>query len=504
MSHILMIQGTASSAGKSLITAALCRIYARRAFRVAPFKAQNMALNSYVTPDGLELGRAQALQARAANTEVDSRMNPVLLKPEGSAVSQLVVNGKTTGRIKAGEYWSKRSDLWPQVSKALDSLRKDFDLVFMEGAGSPAEINLKESDIVNMAPARYAAAPILLTGDIDRGGVFASFVGTLALMNNEERSLFAGFIINKFRGDPGLLQPGLDMLKEISGLPTLGVVPWIQDLLLAEEDSVALDAALRSSHQQRFSAWSGGKKPGTVDILIPRFPRIANFDDLDALAMEAGVQLRFCSRSEDFGEPDAVLLPGSKAVTADLAWLRACGLARKIQSATCPVVGICGGYQILGLSIRDPYGVESEAASKEIAGLGLLQHHTVFSKDKRLGRRSLRLAAGKGPFSQTAGMEVCGYEVHMGSHSPSNDEAIFADDDGGLGSRNISGQIWGTYLHGIFDEAPFRRVWLRSLGWEEEGPAQSLHERRELELDRLADTVEAALDMPAVDRLLGI
>lgn len=507
-----MIQGTSSSAGKSLLTAGLCRIYARRSYRVAPFKAQNMALNSYVTPDGLEIGRAQALQAFAAGTEIDYRMNPVLLKPEGNACSQLIVNGRLSGRIHAGEYWRERSVLWPHVTQALDSLRADFDLVFMEGAGSPAEINLKASDIVNMAPARHAGAPILLVGDIDRGGVFASFVGTLALMDPDERKLFAGFVINKFRGDLGLLQDGLCMLQEKTGLPTLGVVPWIQDLLLAEEDSVALDSALRSSRGQRFSSFSSGKKTGTVEILVPRFPRISNFDDLDALAMEEGVKLRFCTRAEDFGEPDAVLLCGTKSVVADLLWLKNSGLEQKIREYSAPgsrrvfsVIGICGGYQMLGSSLNDNEAADGmPTASSPVPALGLLGHRTVFSGTKQLTRRSVLLAQGPGPFAEAAGARITGYEVHMGFHEQCSDIPLFADDTGCLGSRTADGRIWGTYLHGVFDEAPFRRAWLRSLGWKAAGPGQSLHARREAELDRLADAVEAALDMAAVDRLLGL
>lgn len=509
MARTLMVQGTASSAGKTLLVAALCRLYARRGLRTAPFKAQNMALNSFVTPDGLELGRAQALQARAAGVEVDVRMNPVLLKPEGDSTSQVVLLGKPWKRVKAGEYWRERSVLWPAVTDSLDSLGKEYDLVVVEGAGSPAEINLKATDIVNMAVARYARAPVLLVGDIDRGGVFASFVGTLALLEEDERDLVAGFVVNKFRGDPELLRPGLDMLRERTGKPTLGVVPWIPDLLLAEEDSVALDAASRAAGARRFGSAPRGTRNGAVEIGVVRFPRISNFDDLDALAMEAGVSLRFVDRADQFGDPDAVILPGSKATLADLEWLKRTGLAdrvRRSREGGIPVVGICGGYQMLGRAVEDPDGVESGGPAVA-AGLGLLSHRTLFRGTKTLTRTKARIAPGAGAFGTAAGAEVSGYEVHMGVSADVAEAALFDDgssDPVRLGTRSADGTVWGSYLHGVFDEAPFRRAWLRSFGWVGEGAGESLSARRERELDRLADAAGEALDLKTIDRLLGL
>lgn len=510
MPRALMVQGTASSAGKSLLVAALCRIYARSGLRVAPFKAQNMALNSYVTPDGLELGRAQALQARAAGVEVDVRMNPVLLKPEGNSVSQVVVLGQPWKRVPAGEYWRERGTLWSAVTGAFDELRDRFDLVVVEGAGSPAEINLKASDIVNMAVARYARAPVLLVGDIDRGGVFASFVGTLALLEEEERDLVAGFVVNKFRGDRDLLQPGLDMLRERTGKPTLGVVPWIEGLLLAEEDSVALESAARSGRERRFSSSPRGSRGGRVDIAVIRFPRISNFDDLDALAMEEGVDLRFVEDLRHFGDPDAVILPGTKATLEDLRWLASSGLVPRIQEARrrgASIVGICGGYQMLGLSVEDPDGVEGPSGPSGAEALGLLSHRTRFLPSKTLTRVEARLSSPAPALREASGCPVIGYEVHMGVSVGGVEEALLEDsspDPGRLGTRNADGSVWGTYLHGVFDEAPFRRAWLRSLGWAGEGPGEALSARRERELDRLADAVAESLDLGALDRLLEL
>ncbi|HID65180.1 MAG TPA: cobyric acid synthase, partial [Anaerolineae bacterium] len=335
----LMIQGTASSAGKSLLVAALCRIFCQDGVRVAPFKAQNMALNSFVTREGHEMGRAQVVQAQAAGLEPHVDMNPILLKPEQDARSQVVVMGRPWATLAAGEYYRRKGELWPVVTAALDRLRERYDLVVIEGAGSPAEINLRDSDIVNMAVARYARAPVLLVGDIDRGGVFASLVGTMVLLEEDERRLIKGFVINKFRGDVALLQDGLTMLEQRTGVPVLGVVPFIRDLQIAEEDSVALGEPLRRSLES-----SQGRE---VDIAAIRLPRISNFDDFDALALEEGVQVRFVDGPDQLGHPQAVILPGTKSTIADLLWLRQVGLARalcELAENGTPVVGICGGY----------------------------------------------------------------------------------------------------------------------------------------------------------------
>ena len=353
----LMIQGTASSAGKSLLVAALCRIFHQDGVRVAPFKAQNMALNSFVTREGHEMGRAQVVQAQAAGLEPHVDMNPILLKPEQDARSQVVVMGKPWAALAAGEYYRRKGELWSVVTAALDRLRERYDLVVIEGAGSPAEINLRESDIVNMAVARYARAPVLLVGDIDRGGVFAALVGTMVLLEEGERRLIKGFVINKFRGDVTLLHDGLTMLEERTGVPVLGVVPFIRDLQIAEEDSVALDGVSQAGDRGQGTGEKGQGISDKVDIAVIRLPRISNFDDFDALALEEGVQVRFVDDPDRLGHPQAVILPGTKSTIADLLWLRRVGLARAICALAengIPVVGICGGYQMLGRTISDP------------------------------------------------------------------------------------------------------------------------------------------------------
>jgi len=511
----LMIQGTASSVGKSLLTAALCRIYARKGIRVAPFKAQNMALNSWVTPDGLEIGRAQALQAFAARVDIDVRMNPILLKPEGESVSQVVLNGKPWKRAKAGEYWNERAILWPAVTSALDSLRSDHELVIIEGAGSPAEINLRKGDIVNMAVALYANAPVLLVGDIDRGGVFASFVGTLALLEEEERALVKAFIINKFRGDLALLSDGLAMLADrTGGRPTLAVVPWIRGLALAEEDSTALDEdryiyqpeGISGGNLSAADPRAGPSSGRVVDIAVVRFPRISNFDDVDALASETGVRVRFVSSRASLGNSDAIILPGSKSSIADLAWLEESGLGKAVRAFALrggAVVGLCGGYQMLGKAIKDPLGTEGGG---ECTGLGLLGHETVFGMEKSIKRTKAVVEGGEGAFAFASGVLVEGYEVHMGITSRLPGQAAFRVEDGsGEGARTADGRVWGTYLHGVFDRPEFRRAWLRSIGWTgSPDGGEALSELRDRELDRLADQVEASMDMKALDTIIGL
>jgi adenosylcobyric acid synthase len=404
----LMIQGTASSAGKSLLVAALCCIFHQDGVRVAPFKAQNMALNSFVTRGGHEMGRAQVVQAQAAGLEPCVDMNPILLKPEQDARSQVVVMGKPWATLAAGEYYRRKGELWAVVTAALDRLRERYDLVIMEGAGSAAEINLRESDIVNMAVARYANAPVLLVGDIDRGGVFASLVGTMVLLEEDERRLIKGFVINKFRGDAALLHDGLAMLEERTGVPVLGVVPFIRDLQIAEEDSVALEEPWRRLRIK--------PSPGCeVDIAVVRLPRISNFDDFDALALEEGVQVRFIDGPDRLGRPQAIVLPGTKNTITDLLWLRRVGLARAICELAekgIPVVGICGGYQMLGRTISAPNRVES--AEGQVDGLGLLPVDTVFEAVKATYQARARIETDRGFFAKIEGQEIEGYEIHMG------------------------------------------------------------------------------------------
>jgi adenosylcobyric acid synthase len=507
---ILMIQGTASSAGKSLLVAALCRIFHQDKVRVAPFKAQNMALNSFVTREGHEMGRAQVVQAQAASLEPHVDMNPILLKPEQDARSQVVVMGKPWTTLAAGEYYQRKKELWSVVTAALDRLRERYDLVVIEGAGSPAEINLRGGDIVNMAVAKYVKAPVLLVGDIDRGGVFASLVGTMVLLEEDERRLIKGFIINKFRGDVALLYDGLTMLEERTGVPVLGVVPFIRDLQIAEEDSVALGEPLRRFYSQPFGELRTLPSQGCeVDIAVIRLPRISNFDDLDALALEEGVQVRFVNSPDRLGRPRAIILPGTKSTIADLLWLRRVGLARAIcelAEKDISVVGICGGYQMLGRTISDPSGVES--AEGQVEGLGLLPVDTMFEAVKATYQARARIETNRGFFAEIEGQEIEGYEIHMG-HSRGGEPAfrllargdqLVDAPDGAVDER---GQVFGTYLHGLFDNPNLRWAWLRSLGWDAAFSGLSMAEVREREYDRLAQQVRQSLDMERVYQIVG-
>ena len=347
---VLMVQGTASYVGKSTLAAALCRIFRQDGLRAAPFKAQNMSNNSYVTRDGGEIGRAQAVQAEAAGIEAAVEMNPILLKPEADNRSQVVVLGRTLRSADARSYFDMKSRLWPVVTRSLDKLRNQYDIVVIEGAGSPAEVNLKQDEIVNMRVARYADAPVLLAGDIDRGGVFASLVGTLELLDSEERAHIKAFIVNKFRGEMAILEPGLRWLEDRTGVPVAGVVPYFHDICIAEEDSVALKPHGKTG------------RPAPLDLAVVCLPHISNFDDLDPLEREPGVGLRYVHSVEELGAPDMIIIPGTKTTVADLDWLRMRGLAGRIQTLSgngAIVIGICGGYQILGARILDPLRVES-------------------------------------------------------------------------------------------------------------------------------------------------
>jgi adenosylcobyric acid synthase len=492
----LMILGTHSDAGKSIMVTALCRILAQEGYRVAPFKAQNMALNAGVTPAGHEIGRATITQAEAAGIQPHVDMNPVLLKPEGNQRSQVVLNGRHHTHIEASNWLSLKSFLWPHVTAALDRLREQYDLVIMEGAGSPVEINLKEGDIVNMRVARYAQAPTLLVGDIDRGGVFAALVGTMVLLEPEERALVKGFVINKFRGEVSLLGDGLRLLQERAfNVPTLGVIPFLPDIGVAAEDSVALDGQRGSS-----------EKWGMVDIAVIRLPKISNFDDFDPLKAEPGVQVRFVERVEELGQPAAIVLPGTKMTLAGLDWLVKTGLAEGIVAAAqanTAIVGICGGYQILGRTLRDPDGVEAEPGA-QAAGLNLLPLETVFVGNKRTVQVQATLHSHAGPFAALQGTPIHGYEIHMG-RSYALDPALphlcyigLADQGHGDGLLSPSGQIWGTYLHGLFDNDVLRHTWLRTLGWQGQGQSFNRH----LAYNRLADHVRAHLDMAALRAII--
>jgi adenosylcobyric acid synthase len=496
-----MVQGTSSSAGKSLLAAALCRAFARKGLRVAPFKAQNMSNNAAVCADGAEIGRAQAVQAVAAGLEPSADMNPVLLKPEADSRSQVVVLGRPWRTLRAGSYYRRKDELWPVVTAALDRLRAAHELVVIEGAGSPVELNLRAADIVNMALARHAQAPVLLVGDIDRGGIFAQLLGTLWLLPPEERALVRGLVVNRFRGDPALFADGVRLLEERGGVPVLGVLPYLPGLALPEEDSVALDAATL-------------RPPAAlVDVAVIHLPHIANFDDFDPLRAEPGVGLRYVRSPAALGRPHAVILPGTKSTLADLAWLRAQGLAEAIQRLATQgvaIVGICGGYQMLGRVIRDPSRVESPGG--EAPGLGLLPLETTFETSKATHQARARVLGGPGWLGALAGQEVEGYEIHMGRTAGGNPWLEVARRNGptGLpdGAASDDGRAWGCYLHGLFASAALRRAWLASLcaAWPEKGVARPaarasggpLHQA----LDRLADAVEAALDMRRLEAIL--
>ena len=460
-----MVQGTASSVGKTVLTAGLCRHFANQGLRVAPFKSQNMALNSFATADGLEMGRAQVIQARACRVEPRVEMNPILLKPEADHVSQVVVMGRVEGRYQAAAYYREKPRLLRVVEEALTRLREEHDLVVIEGAGSPAEINLAEHDIVNMRVADLADAPVLLAGDIDRGGVFAAFVGTLELLPAQHRSRIRAFMVNKFRGDRSLLEPGLQALTERTGKPVLGVVPHLSNLGLPEEDSVALEAPAACG-----------------PIAVVKLPHISNFDDFDPLPV------RYVSQPEELAGAAAIVVPGTKATVADLAWLRDRGLDRAILESEAPVVGICGGFQMLGTSIRDPLGVESSVP--EISGLGLLPVETIFEPEKTTVQTRAVTVTGE--------QALEGYQIHMGRTVLHDGVRPFARLADGSLDGAMKGRAWGTYLHGLFHNAAFRASWLSSLGLAD-GRASDPDP-----YDRLATVLERSLDIPLLHQIAGI
>jgi len=508
---VLMVQGTSSSAGKSLLVTALCRIYARRGIKVAPFKAQNMSNNAAVCADGSEIGRAQALQAAAAGLAPTVDMNPVLIKPEADSRSQVILMGRPWHTLEAKTYYEKKEILWEHVTAALDRLREAYDLVIIEGAGSAAEINLKRGDIVNMAVARYANAPVLLIGDIDRGGIFAQLLGTLWLLDPDERALVRGLMVNKFRGDLALFSDGVQILEEKGGVPVLGVVPYLRTLNLPDEDAVSVEDVSRKpfAFSNADSAPAFTLQPDSVsqiDIAVLALPRISNFDDFDPLKAESGVTLRYVSSAAEFGTTTAVIIPGTKSTIADLDWLRKTGLAEAITKFAKQggvVVGICGGYQMLGESINDPHHVESKV--EHTSGLGLLPVHTEFSKEKATFQAQARINCQRGWMARLDESTVSGYEIHMGEtpsqtswleiFSRNGDQVKVAD-----GSVSSDGKIWGCYLHGIFVNDEFRHAWLESLGWK--GSALSQSEIFNHSLETLADTVEGALNMDLLEKII--
>jgi adenosylcobyric acid synthase len=483
----LLVAGTTSDAGKSVLTAGLCRWMARQGVRVAPFKAQNMSLNSAVTPDGAEIGRAQVMQAAAARIEPDTRMNPVLLKPGSDRRSQLVLLGHPVAEVDAVEYRGHATALLQVALDSLAELRREFDVVICEGAGSPAEINLRESDIANMGLARAARLPVIVVGDIDRGGVFAALYGTLALLEPADQALVAGYVINKFRGALELLEPGIRMLGERTGRQPFGIIPWREGLWLDAEDSLAIGGA-------------GGTAVGTADVsglrgdvlrvAVVRLPRISNFTDIDALASEPGVLVRYADRPAELADADLVVLPGSRATVADLTWLRKRGLAEMIlHRARCgrPVLGICGGYQMLAGEIDD----EVESGAGVVRGLGLLPVRVAFGAEKKLGR----------PAGTVAGVAVTGYEIHHGVATVQNDSA--EEFIGGC----RGGAVWGTSWHGLLENDEFRRIFLTEIAAIAgrdftAAPGTVFAAVREARLDALGDLVAEHLDTSAICRLI--
>ena len=484
MAKNIMIQGTMSNAGKSLLAAGLCRIFKQDGYRVAPFKSQNMALNSFITKTGAEMGRAQVVQAEAAGIEPDVRMNPILLKPTTDVGSQVIVNGQVQGNMRAMEYYRRKREFIPAVMEAYNALDREYDIIVIEGAGSPAEINLKATDIVNMGLAELVDAPVLLVGDIDRGGVFAQLYGTIALLEPQEQQRIKGTIVNKFRGDRAILQPGIDILEKICGVPVAGVIPYTH-VDIDDEDSLST----------RLHTGDGRKD---IDIAVVKLPRISNFTDVSPLERFESVSVRYIERPDQLHQPDMILLPGTKSTIADLLWLRQSGLEAAIcqQAARgCIVFGICGGYQMLGASVRDPLGVEA-AGVTEIKGMGLLPMDTVFQGEKVQQQTSGVFGEIPGALHSLSGMKYTGYEIHMGRSQQQ------------LAPLVNQGNVYGSYIHGIFDGAGIAQAIIGDLAARKGIDPGTLtvfdpERYKQEQYDKLADAVRGGLDMDFVYKVLN-
>lgn len=483
MAKNIMIQGTMSNAGKSLLAAALCRIFKQDGYRVAPFKSQNMALNSYITKAGGEMGRAQVVQAEAAGIAPDVRMNPILLKPTTDVGSQVIVNGQVQGNMRAMEYFRRKPEYFPAVMEAYNSLAAEYDIIVIEGAGSPAEINLKKDDIVNMGLAKRVDAPVLLVGDIDRGGVFAQLYGTVALLEEDERARIKGTIVNKFRGDRAILEPGLEMLEKLCGVPVAGVIPYTH-VDIDDEDSLS----------ERF----GSRQRKLLDIAVIRLPRISNFTDFSPFERYENVSVRYVNSVGDLHQPDLILIPGTKSTIADLLWLRQSGMEAAILKAAdagTPVFGICGGFQMLGRSVSDPDQVEA-AGITEVAGLGLLDMQTVFEAEKVQTQTSGVFEGVTGVFSGLNGLRYEGYEIHMGRS------------EGAAPVITGNESVYGSYIHGIFDAPGICDSILKALcgkkgiDFAELGTFDPV-DYKERQYDLLADAVRSGLDMDLIYRILN-
>ena len=516
MAKGLLVAGTTSDAGKSLVTAGLCRWLARQGVSVAPFKAQNMSNNSMVCADGSEIGRAQWVQAVACGAMPEAAMNPVLLKPGSDLRSHVVLMGRTWGELEAGEWATGRKVLARTAFEAFRELSSRFDVVIAEGAGSPAEINLREGDFVNMGLARAVDLPVVVVGDIDRGGVLAAMYGTLALLDDADQELVRGWIVNKFRGDLALLEPGLRMLEERTSRPVLGTLPFLYDVWLDGEDALAISgwSGASSSGASASDGSSSGVSPSvevpgefavgaTLSVAVVRFPRVSNATDVDSLAAEPGVDVRVSADPDVIARADLVVLPGTRATVADLEWMRSRGLDRAVLARVStgrPVLGICGGYQMLAESIEDPDGVESRSA-QTVAGLGLLPVRVRFDLEKHVGR----------PAGQWRGTAVTAYEIHHGvaSRTPDGGGLHRGDAEPFLDGWR-SGSVWGTTWHGAFEADDFRRAFLAEVAsqagvrWRADPSAPGFAQRRESMLDRLADAIEEHLDTAALAAIVGI
>lgn len=526
MAKVIMVQGTMSNVGKSLLTAGLCRIFKQDGYRVAPFKSQNMALNSYITEEGLEMGRAQVMQAEAAGVAPSVAMNPILLKPTNDVGSQVIVNGEVIGNMKAREYFAYKKKLIPDIMKAFEKLSDECDIIVIEGAGSPAEINLKADDIVNMGMAKLADAPVLLVGDIDRGGVFAQLIGTVMLLEEEERARIKGLIINKFRGDKTILDPGIGMLEERTGIPVVGVAPYLH-IQVEDEDSLT----------ERFS---GSQEAGLIDIAVIRLPRIANFTDFNPFENMEGVSLRYVGNVSDLKNPDMIILPGTKSTMEDLRWLRQSGLEAAVLKAAAAgkvIFGICGGYQMLGESLSDPQGVEGGGTMR---GMGLLPMETVFAGEKTRTRVNGTFENVSGILAGLSGEPLSGYEIHMGVTTPGENCSALteienyaagsdsagakdsAEDAAGMeksaaqgGRRAVGmkpdgaflGNVYGTYVHGIFDRENVAKAVVTALGKAKgldvsQITAVDFAAFKERQYDILASELRKHLDMKKIYEIL--
>ena len=483
MAKVIMVQGTMSNAGKSLLVAGLCRIFKQDGYRVAPFKSQNMALNSFITSEGLEMGRAQVMQAEAAGMTPMVCMNPILLKPTNHTGSQVIVNGEVLGNMSARDYFAFKKQLVPDIKKAFKKLEEYADIIVIEGAGSPAEINLKQNDIVNMGMAEMVDAPVLLVGDIDRGGVFAQLLGTLMLLEEKEKKRVKGLVINKFRGDKSILDPGIEMLEEKGDVPVVGVVPYME-LSLEDEDSLT----------ERFDR----KSEGLIDIAVIRYPRISNFTDFNVFEQMPEVTVRYVTSISELHHPDIIFLPGSKNTMGDLKWMRQNGLEAAVKklSEDIPVFGICGGYQMLGQEISDPDGVEEGG---KIRGMELLPVSTILMAEKKRCQIEGKIERLSGLFHVLSDCTFKGYEIHMGRTGTEEKVVVTSD---------MNENIYGSYVHGLFDEGTIANSMIQTLAEKkgiriENGEFEDYQTFKDKQYDKLADTLRMYLNMEEIYEMLG-